>query len=246
MKWGWMETIESPQERKRKVVWKVGWNYHFDFWFEMIDFWFIDFLLCLPYFCKSYLFPPVLDTGGHAFWASWRRHGSWAWWGEKSLKIHSAATQTTDLMPAECSDTGNVAHFNKRGALEQLLWEAVDATVKGQPSCMSVASPKYEDGKTRLLLTSDVIHYLMYSLHDASSTRLSQWKQEGPKERSQACEASAWLSAFTSHVDLNQLKDLHPLKNRGQWITHLGGIKQWTWMVFWGICPQNSMCCLGW
>ena len=54
-------------------------------------------------------------------------------------------------MPAEYSETSNVARFNKHGALERLLWEAVDATVKGQPSCVSVASPKYEDGKNRCL-----------------------------------------------------------------------------------------------
>jgi hypothetical protein len=59
--------------------------------------------------------------------------------------------------------TEKEGQMNKRSALEILLWEAVVATVQGTPHGIAVAAIKYEDGKTRLLLTLETLHYIIYS-----------------------------------------------------------------------------------
>jgi hypothetical protein len=53
--------------------------------------------------------------------------------------------------------------LSKRGALELLLFEAIDLVLQGFPSSISVAAPKNEDGKTRLLLTQDTMTYVLFA-----------------------------------------------------------------------------------
>lgn len=58
-----------------------------------------------------------------------------------------------------------MVHLNKVGASERILWNAVKKAIEvGLPNCVSVSATKFEDSKTRLLLASSVMHYLVYSL----------------------------------------------------------------------------------
>lgn len=60
-------------------------------------------------------------------------------------------------------------HLSKRGAMEQLLYEAAAYTLGGDPELISSTTEKHEDGNTRLLLTSDTFNYIVSCLvlHEA-------------------------------------------------------------------------------
>lgn len=60
-------------------------------------------------------------------------------------------------------------HVSKRGAMEQLLYEAAADTLGGNPELISCITEKHEDGNTRLLMTSDTFHYIISCLvlHEA-------------------------------------------------------------------------------
>eukprot|EP00971_Amphidinium_carterae_P228412 4530452-Amphidinium_carterae.1 len=52
---------------------------------------------------------------------------------------------------------------NKRSALELLLYSAVEAVLAGKPSQWTTAAPKHEDAKVLLLLTQDVLTYILHA-----------------------------------------------------------------------------------
>jgi hypothetical protein len=54
--------------------------------------------------------------------------------------------------------------LSKRGALERMLWESIKVVLSGKPKLLSAAAEKHEDGKARLLLSSDTFHYVIYSM----------------------------------------------------------------------------------
>ena len=61
-------------------------------------------------------------------------------------------------------ETSKDGQVSKRSALELLLWEAVVEMLKGIPSGVVSAARKFEDGKQRLLLTLDTLHYVIYAM----------------------------------------------------------------------------------
>ena len=215
-----MKWIESPKQWKRKLVWKVETTTDRGF----IDFWFeIHWLLLLFVFCHMFIYHTFFRTssipGGHRREGMDFEHG-----GDKSRSKYM-------LQPHKPQ------WHNQRGALEQ-AWGVGAVAIGGNrgdrqgTALVHLGRISKVRGRqnTRLLLTSDTLHYMMFSLRDASSTRLSQFEQEGPKERSQA-----WLSAFTSQVWLESTEGYTPPEN-------LGGIEEWTCMAILRNLPFKIQC----
>jgi len=75
----------------------------------------------------------------------------------------STAARRPNMNRKGREDDIEYVHLNKRGALEQMLFEEI-AKVTAEPGVMySAAVEKHEDGKARLLLTSDVVNYVIMS-----------------------------------------------------------------------------------
>lgn len=71
-------------------------------------------------------------------------------------------------------------HLSKRGAMEQLLYEAAAYTLGGDPELISSTTEKHEDGNTRLLLTSDVWHLQLYCILSGAT-----WSRQALGKRQQ-------------------------------------------------------------
>eukprot|EP00438_Fugacium_kawagutii_P017471 Skav209136 [mRNA] locus=scaffold3950:136355:136954:- [translate_table: standard] len=84
--------------------------------------------------------------------------------GEADKALGGPSTPAVHIPYRRSGEAPDHVHLTKRVALEQLLWRAVEFTVAGPPALVFAVREKPEDGKARLLLSSDTLHYITYSM----------------------------------------------------------------------------------